>query len=58
MEIAVNNAQSSMNETSICPICGGIGELVQIDEEVGCCITLPCWSCQSRPAASIEIDGI
>jgi hypothetical protein len=40
-----------------CVICGGSGELVQIDEEVGCRISLPCWSCQTATAApDKEID--
>jgi hypothetical protein len=33
-----------------CPICGGSGELTYVDEEVGCRITVPCWSCQPAPA--------
>lgn len=38
----------------ICPICGGKGEVVVIDEEVGCQVPMPCWSCQvqRRPLAT------
>lgn len=32
-----------------CPVCHGTGEVVVIDEEVGCHVPMPCWACQDGP---------
>jgi hypothetical protein len=41
-----------------CAICGGSGELREIDEEVGCCVVVPCWSCRGATVtADKEIAG-
>jgi hypothetical protein len=34
-----------MSSAGPCPICKGTGEVVYIDEEVGCRIATPCWAC-------------
>jgi hypothetical protein len=41
-----------------CVICGGSGELLEIDEEVGCCVAVPCWSCRGATVTPHkEING-
>jgi hypothetical protein len=35
----------------VCAICGGKGEVVIIDEQVGCQVTIACEYCQPSPAA-------
>jgi hypothetical protein len=35
----------------VCAICGGKGEVVIVDEQVGCQITMPCEHCQATAAA-------
>jgi hypothetical protein len=32
-----------------CPVCHGTGEVVVIDEDVGCHVPMPCWACQDGP---------
>ncbi|HYG06608.1 MAG TPA: hypothetical protein VD865_09360 [Stenotrophomonas sp.] len=40
-----------------CPICGGSGELIVIDEEVGCQVAAPCWACRREvPAPRSELS--
>jgi len=53
-EIIMETDQATSSETPTCSICGGSGELVHIDEDVGCRITVPCWACQNTAAISSE----
>lgn len=42
------------DETAVCPLCQGKGFLVQVDEEVGCQVEVPCWAC-SPPAGGYSL---
>lgn len=43
----MNNVPTELdpNSNASCPICQGSGEVVYIDEEVGCRVVQPCWRC-------------
>lgn len=41
----------------LCPICGGKGEVIVIDEDVGCQVPMPCWSCQRNMGLAEQEPG-
>ncbi|HVJ36472.1 MAG TPA: hypothetical protein VM687_01570 [Stenotrophomonas sp.] len=51
----MNDTAPAAAGTPVCVVCGGKGEVVIIDEQVGCQVTIPCDHCQ--PPASVRRPG-
>ncbi len=50
---ALSAATPPPSSLPVCAICGGKGEVVIIDEQVGCQVTMPCEHCQPSAAADV-----